>query len=81
MNGKKRSRRNLLVAAGAAVLGIGGCKAAAAIGGCKAVTWVINGHPFDPHTSDATVRNGDTELWTISSNAHQPIHIHVANLQ
>jgi spore coat protein A, manganese oxidase len=47
----------------------------------KAVTWVINGHPFDPQTSDATVRNGDTELWTTSSNAHHPIHLHVANLQ
>jgi spore coat protein A, manganese oxidase len=46
-----------------------------------AVTWVINGHPFDPQTSDAAVKNGDTELWTISSNAHHPIHIHVANLQ
>lgn len=43
--------------------------------------WVINGQPFDPSSIQATVRAGQTELWTISSNFHHPVHLHGARLQ
>ncbi|WP_228554609.1 multicopper oxidase family protein [Catenulispora pinisilvae] len=44
-------------------------------------SWQINGHDFDPKSSEATVRPGDTELWTISSDFHHPVHLHAAGLQ
>ena len=43
--------------------------------------WMINGHPFDPQTSEATVKNGTTELWTIHADFEHPVHLHVANMQ
>ena len=43
--------------------------------------FVINGHPFDPQTSEATVKNGTTELWTIRADFEHPVHVHLANLQ
>jgi spore coat protein A len=45
------------------------------------LTWSINGRAFDPQRSEATVKNGDTELWTITSDAHHPVHLHLAELQ
>ncbi len=43
--------------------------------------WMINGHLFDPHTSEATVKNGTTELWTIHADFEHPVHLHLANMQ
>jgi spore coat protein A len=44
-------------------------------------SWTINGKPFDPAGSEATVKNGSTELWTITSDAFHPVHLHLANFQ
>ena len=43
--------------------------------------WMINGHLFDPQTSEATVKNGTTELWTIHAEFEHPVHLHLANMQ
>ena len=43
--------------------------------------FVINGHSFDPQTSEATVKNGTTELWTIHADFEHPVHLHIANVQ
>ena len=43
--------------------------------------FLINGHPFDPQTSEATVKNGTTELWTIHADFEHPVHLHLANVQ
>jgi spore coat protein A len=43
--------------------------------------WTINGKSFDPTTSEATVKNGTTELWTITSDAFHPVHLHLAGFQ
>lgn len=43
--------------------------------------WEINGQVFDPTTSQADVRGGSAEVWTISSDFHHPFHIHNATIQ
>ncbi|WP_425470042.1 multicopper oxidase family protein [Streptomyces tateyamensis] len=43
--------------------------------------WFINGHPFDPAVSEADVRRGSTELWTLVSDYHHPVHIHLIQFQ
>jgi spore coat protein A len=44
-------------------------------------SWEINGRGFDPQTSEATVKSGATELWTITSDNHHPVHLHSATMQ
>ncbi|HEX6682153.1 MAG TPA: multicopper oxidase family protein [Candidatus Limnocylindrales bacterium] len=43
--------------------------------------WMVNGQPFDPGTALATPRLGTTELWTLTSDFHHPIHLHLAHFQ
>jgi spore coat protein A len=43
--------------------------------------WLINGLVFDPSVSQANVKQGTTELWTINSSFHHPFHIHNATMQ
>ncbi|GAB3898449.1 hypothetical protein GCM10029964_082840 [Kibdelosporangium lantanae] len=43
--------------------------------------WQINGRVFDPAHSEADVRAGTTELWTITSDFHHPFHVHNATMQ
>ena len=43
--------------------------------------WEINGQVFDPTMSQADVRGGSTEVWTITSDFHHPFHIHNATIQ
>jgi spore coat protein A len=44
--------------------------------------WTINGHGFAPHISQATVKGGTTEQWTITSgDGNHPVHLHGADLQ
>ncbi|MFG3065436.1 multicopper oxidase family protein [Streptomyces sp. NPDC048231] len=43
--------------------------------------WLINKQAFDPSASQADVRAGSTELWTILSDFHHPFHIHNATFQ
>jgi len=43
--------------------------------------WMINGKPFDPTTSDADVPRGSTEIWTLVSDYHHPVHIHLVQFQ
>jgi len=43
--------------------------------------WTINERVFEPSYSQANVRAGSTELWTIVSDFHHPFHIHNATMQ
>ncbi|MFG1920349.1 multicopper oxidase family protein [Cryptosporangium sp. NPDC048952] len=43
--------------------------------------WVVNGKPFDPSRVDATPRLGDVEIWTLSTDLHHPVHIHLSPFQ
>jgi spore coat protein A len=43
--------------------------------------WEINGQVFDPMSSQADVRGGSTEVWTVTSDFHHPFHIHNAAIQ
>ncbi|HEX4225544.1 MAG TPA: multicopper oxidase domain-containing protein, partial [Pseudonocardiaceae bacterium] len=43
--------------------------------------WTINGQVFDPTYSEADVRAGSTELWTVTSDFHHPFHIHNSTIQ
>ena len=43
--------------------------------------WTINGEPFDPERIDAQPSLGATEIWQISTNAHHPVHLHLAHFQ
>jgi spore coat protein A len=40
--------------------------------------WLINGQSFDPHRFDAVTRLGDAEVWTLQSDFHHPVHLHLA---
>jgi spore coat protein A, manganese oxidase len=44
-------------------------------------TWMINGRPFDADTALAGPRLGTTELWTLSSDFHHPVHVHLGHFQ
>lgn len=43
--------------------------------------WAINGRVFDPTYSEADVKAGSTEIWTVQSDFHHPFHIHDAKIQ
>jgi len=43
--------------------------------------WVINGLPFDPARMDARVRPGSVERWRLWTDAHHPVHVHLADMQ
>ncbi|MFC0542733.1 multicopper oxidase family protein [Kutzneria chonburiensis] len=43
--------------------------------------WEINGRVFDPTYSEADVRAGSTEVWTVTSDFHHPFHVHNATMQ
>ena len=49
------------------------------VGGRKG--WVINGRPFDPLRVDAAPRLGEIEVWTVSTDLHHPVHIHLSPFQ
>jgi spore coat protein A, manganese oxidase len=39
--------------------------------------WLINGEPFRPDTTAATVRAGSVEVWRLLTDFHHPIHLHL----
>lgn len=43
--------------------------------------WMINGQPFTPGTPLASPRLGTTELWTLTSDFHHPVHVHLGRFQ
>jgi len=43
--------------------------------------WTINGAPFDPVRMDARIRSGEVERWRFVSDAHHPVHVHLAHFQ
>ncbi|MFC0435611.1 multicopper oxidase domain-containing protein [Kutzneria buriramensis] len=43
--------------------------------------WEINGRIFDPSYSEADVRGGSTEVWTVTSDFHHPFHVHNCAMQ
>lgn len=43
--------------------------------------WLVNGHPFDPDRVWADPRLGTTELWTLTSDFHHPVHVHLGHFQ
>ncbi|WP_144120199.1 multicopper oxidase family protein [Catellatospora sichuanensis] len=43
--------------------------------------WMINGQPFDPGASLASPELGTTELWTLTSDFHHPVHVHLGHFQ
>jgi spore coat protein A len=43
--------------------------------------WTINDRVFEPSYSQAEVKAGSTELWTVLSDFHHPFHIHNATIQ
>jgi spore coat protein A len=43
--------------------------------------WEINGRIFDPTYSEADVRAGSTEVWTVTSDFHHPFHVHNCAMQ
>ncbi|WP_283135098.1 multicopper oxidase family protein [Rhizohabitans arisaemae] len=43
--------------------------------------WMINGLPFDPAGAIADPALGTTELWTLTSDFHHPVHVHLGHFQ
>jgi spore coat protein A len=43
--------------------------------------WEINGRIFDPTYSEADVRAGGAEVWTVTSDFHHPFHVHNCAMQ
>ncbi len=43
--------------------------------------WAINGKTFDPDRDDAQPRLGATEIWRLDTDAHHPVHLHLAHFQ
>ena len=43
--------------------------------------WAINGHTFDPNRIEAQPQLGATEIWRLNTDAHHPIHLHLAHFQ
>jgi spore coat protein A len=43
--------------------------------------WTINGKPFDPQRIDVQPRLGATEIWRLNTDAHHPVHLHLAHFQ
>lgn len=46
-----------------------------------AMSWQINGHPFDPTYTDAAVDLGGLETWRIVTDFHHPVHLHLVQFQ
>lgn len=43
--------------------------------------WTVNGEIFDPERTLATPRLGSVELWTLTSDFHHPVHVHLGRFQ
>jgi len=43
--------------------------------------WTINGRAFEPGRANARPRLGATEIWRLITNAHHPVHLHLAHFQ
>ena len=43
--------------------------------------WLTNGKPFDPHRFDAMPKLDTTETWTLQSDFHHPIHLHLVHFK
>jgi FtsP/CotA-like multicopper oxidase with cupredoxin domain len=43
--------------------------------------WTINGTSFDPNTSLADIRLGETEVWRFVTDVHHPVHVHLDAFQ
>ena len=43
--------------------------------------WTINGKAFEADRADAGPRLGATEIWRLITNAHHPVHLHLAHFQ
>jgi FtsP/CotA-like multicopper oxidase with cupredoxin domain len=43
--------------------------------------WTINGTSFDPDTSLADIRLGETEVWRFVTDVHHPVHVHLDAFQ
>ena len=43
--------------------------------------WVVNGQPFSPGTTHATIPLGATEVWELAADFHHPVHLHLAPFQ
>lgn len=49
--------------------------------GRHGAVWTINGEVFDPGKAIAAPRHGTTELWTLTSDFHHPVHVHLGHFQ
>jgi FtsP/CotA-like multicopper oxidase with cupredoxin domain len=49
--------------------------------GARRQGWLINGQPFDPVRMDARPKLGDLEVWTLRSDLHHPVHVHLDPFQ
>jgi spore coat protein A len=43
--------------------------------------WAVNGKTFDPERVDVSPQLGSTEIWRFDTDAHHPIHLHLAHFQ
>jgi FtsP/CotA-like multicopper oxidase with cupredoxin domain len=43
--------------------------------------WTVNDRPFDPDETLAEVELGTVEQWRFRSDAHHPVHLHMAHFQ
>ena len=43
--------------------------------------WLTNGKSFDPHRFDAMPKLDTTEIWTLQSDFHHPIHLHLVHFK
>jgi spore coat protein A, manganese oxidase len=45
------------------------------------LVWAINGEVFSPSRIDARPRLGSTEVWELGTDAHHPVHLHLAHFK
>jgi spore coat protein A, manganese oxidase len=45
------------------------------------LVWAINGKVFSPSRIDARPKLGSTEIWELVTDAHHPVHIHLAHFK
>jgi spore coat protein A len=45
------------------------------------LVWAINGKVFSPSRIDARPKLGSTEVWELTTDAHHPVHIHLAHFK
>ncbi|WP_324795745.1 multicopper oxidase family protein [Stackebrandtia sp.] len=43
--------------------------------------WTINDKPYDPSGTIARVKAGTVERWSITSDLHHPVHVHLGHFQ